>query len=75
MTYSYLLDEAESIFHHHVLSPHIRVESGLGLRPHTELRLNLSVGLRLLERLGQRISSGVFTRQVAHFTHRTGLGV
>lgn len=75
LTYSDLVDEKEAVFPHHLLSFHFHVDSGLRSGPHTQLGLIFGAGRSLLERLGQRNSSRVFRRQVAHLTHHSGIGV
>lgn len=69
LTYSDLVDEFEAVFPHRLLSSELHGDSGLRLG-----RL-FRDGRRLLEGLGKRNSAGVFTRQVAHLTHLSGLGV
>lgn len=70
-----MVDEAESVFPHRLLSLQLQVHSGLGEGPHTGLRQILDDGWSLLKRLGQRIARRVFAWQVAHLTHHSGLGV
>lgn len=75
LTYSDLVDEIEAVFPHLRLSSQLRVESGHRLGFHARLGLIFSDGRSLLEGVGKRNSGGVFTRQVAHLAHQSGLGV